>query len=121
MDKTGSYGKDGQLWKRRAVMEKTSTYGKTGTYGKDGHLWKRRVRMEKTGIKHLKARFFTHTGHSQYYAYNTSYKTSLSIFRTHRKRIIDLSSIPNVLIWGLLMRFIIGFPRTYNKRTHLTF
>jgi len=23
MEKTGSYGKDGQLWKRRAVMEKT--------------------------------------------------------------------------------------------------
>ncbi len=42
MEKTGSYGKDGQLWKRRAVMEKTDTYGK------DGHLWKRRTLMEKT-------------------------------------------------------------------------
>ena len=30
---TDSYGKDGQLWKRRAVTEKT------GSYGKDGHLW----------------------------------------------------------------------------------
>ncbi len=30
MEKTGSYGKDGQLWKRRAVMEKTDTYGKDG-------------------------------------------------------------------------------------------
>ena len=27
---TDSYGKDGQLWKRRAVMEKTDTYGKDG-------------------------------------------------------------------------------------------
>ncbi len=34
--------KDGQLWKRRAVMEKT------GSYGKDGHLWKRRTLVEKT-------------------------------------------------------------------------
>ena len=42
MEKTGSYGKDGQLWKRRALMEKT------GTYGKDGQLWKRRAVMEKT-------------------------------------------------------------------------
>ena len=69
MKKTGSYGKDGQLWKRWADMEKTSTYGrralmelkdeqlwkrravmeKTGSYGKDGHLWKRRALMEKTG------------------------------------------------------------------------
>ena len=32
----------GHLWKRRAVMEKTDTYGK------DGHLWKRRTVMEKT-------------------------------------------------------------------------
>ena len=39
---TDTYGKDGQLWKGRAVMEKT------GTYGKDGHLWKRRAVMEKT-------------------------------------------------------------------------
>ena len=39
--KTDSY--DGHLWKRRALMEKT------GTYGKDGHLWKRRALMEKTG------------------------------------------------------------------------
>ena len=38
MEKTGSYGKDEQLWKRRAIME-------------------RRAVMEKTGIKHLKARF----------------------------------------------------------------
>ncbi len=71
----GHYGQDGQLWKRRAVMEKTaldSGYGKDGladdvmektdsygkedgplmektdTYGKDGHLWKRRTLMEKT-------------------------------------------------------------------------
>ena len=34
---TDTYEKDGQLWKRRAVMEKTDTYGK------DGHLWKRRT------------------------------------------------------------------------------
>ena len=47
MEKTGSYGKDGQLWKRRAVMEKTDSYGK------DGQLWKKRTVMEKTGIKHL--------------------------------------------------------------------
>ncbi len=40
---TDTYGKDGQLWKRRAVMEKT------GSYGKDGQLWKRRALMEKTG------------------------------------------------------------------------
>ena len=39
---TDTYGKDGQIWKRRAVM------GKTGSYGKDGHLWKRRAVMEKT-------------------------------------------------------------------------
>ena len=58
---TDTYGKDGQLWKRRAVMEKTGSYGKdghlwkrrtlmekTGSYGKDGHLWKRRAVMEKT-------------------------------------------------------------------------
>ena len=70
MEKTGTYGKDGQLWKRRTVMEKTDSYGKDGhlwkirtvmektdTYGKDGHLWKRRAFMEKTGIKFLKARF----------------------------------------------------------------
>ena len=37
MEKTDSYGKDGHLWKRRTLMEKT------GTYGKDGHLWKRRI------------------------------------------------------------------------------
>ncbi len=42
MEKTGSYGKDGQLWKRRTLMEKTDTYGK------DGHLWKRRALIEKT-------------------------------------------------------------------------
>ncbi len=42
MERTGSYGKDGQLWKRRTLMEKT------GTYGKDGQLWKRRTLMEKT-------------------------------------------------------------------------
>ena len=59
---TDTYGKDGQLWKRRALMEKTDSYGKdgqlwkrralmekTGTYGKDGQLWKRRAVMEKTG------------------------------------------------------------------------
>ena len=58
---TDTYGKDGQLWKRRAVMEKTGSYGKDGrlwkrrtlmektdTYGKDGQLWKRRTVMEKT-------------------------------------------------------------------------
>ena len=46
---TDTYGKDGQLWKRRAVMEKTDTYmEKTDSYGKDGHLWKRRTLMEKT-------------------------------------------------------------------------
>ena len=58
---TDSYGKDGQLWKRRAVMEKTGSYGKDGqlwkrrtfmektdSYGKDGQLWKRRTVMEKT-------------------------------------------------------------------------
>ena len=43
MEKTDSYGKDGHLWKRRTLMEKT------GTFGKDGHLWKRRPLMEKTG------------------------------------------------------------------------
>ncbi len=42
MEKTGSYGKDGHLWKRRTLMEKTDTYGK------DGQLWKRRTLMEKT-------------------------------------------------------------------------
>ena len=41
MGKTGTYGKDGHLWKRRTLVEKT------GTYGKDGHLWKRRALMEK--------------------------------------------------------------------------
>ena len=30
MEKTGTYGKDGHLWKRRALMEKTGTYGKDG-------------------------------------------------------------------------------------------
>ena len=85
MEKTGSYGKDGQLWKRQAVMEKRAVMEKTGTYGKDRHLWKRRAVAEKMGIKHLKARFSTHTEHNQYYTYNTSYKTSLGIFRTHRK------------------------------------
>ncbi len=30
MEKTGSYGKDGHLWKRRALMEKTDTHGKDG-------------------------------------------------------------------------------------------
>ncbi len=45
---TDTYGKDGQLWKRRTVMEKT------GSYGKDAHLWKRRTLMEKTDTKHLK-------------------------------------------------------------------
>ena len=44
MEKTGTYGKDGHLWKRRALLEKT------GTYGKDGHLWKRRALMEKTDM-----------------------------------------------------------------------
>ena len=39
---TDTYGKDGQLWKRRALMEKTDSYGK------DGQLWKRRALMEKT-------------------------------------------------------------------------
>ncbi len=42
MEKTDTYGKDGQLWKRRTLVEKTDTYGK------DGHLWKRRTLMEKT-------------------------------------------------------------------------
>ncbi len=42
MEKTDSYGKDGQLWKRRTGMEKTDSYGK------DGQLWKRRTLMEKT-------------------------------------------------------------------------
>ena len=27
---TDTYGKDGQLWKRRTLMEKTDTYGKDG-------------------------------------------------------------------------------------------
>ena len=40
LEKTDSYGKDGPLWKRRALIEKTYTYGK------DGHLWKRRALME---------------------------------------------------------------------------
>ena len=30
MEKTDTYGKDGQLWKRRALMEKTDSYGKDG-------------------------------------------------------------------------------------------
>ena len=30
MKKTSTYGKDGHLWKRRALMKKTSTYGKDG-------------------------------------------------------------------------------------------
>ena len=42
MEKTGTYGKDGHLWKRRALMEKTDGYGK------DGQLWKRRAFVEKT-------------------------------------------------------------------------
>ena len=42
MEKTDSYGKDGQLWKRRALMENTDSYGK------DGQLWKRRALMENT-------------------------------------------------------------------------
>ena len=41
--KDGHFGKDGQLWKRRALMEKTDTYRK------DLHLWKRRALIEKTG------------------------------------------------------------------------
>ena len=53
MEKTGSYGKDGQLWKRRTLMEKTNTYGK------DGQLWKRRTLMEKTDTKHLKPIFLS--------------------------------------------------------------
>ena len=57
MEKTGTYEKYRHLWKRRALVEKT------GTYGKDGHLWKRWAVMEKMGITHLKARFFTPTGH----------------------------------------------------------
>ena len=83
MEKTGTYGKEGHLWKRHALM------GKTGTYGKDRHLWKRRALMEKMGIQFLKARFFTHTGHNQYYTYNTSYETSLGILGRTEKRIID--------------------------------
>ena len=43
MEKTDTYGKDGHLWKRRTLMEKTDTFGK------DGHLWKRRALMEKMG------------------------------------------------------------------------
>ena len=42
MEKTDSYGEDGQLWKRRTVMEKT------GSYGEDGQLWRRRAVMQKT-------------------------------------------------------------------------
>ena len=44
MKKTGSYKKDGQLWKRRTVKEKTDSYGKdrqlckTGSCEKDGQL-----------------------------------------------------------------------------------
>ncbi len=34
---TDSYGKDGQLWKRRTLMEKTDTYGI------DRNLWKRQT------------------------------------------------------------------------------
>ena len=45
MEKTGSYGKDGQLWKRRAVMEKTDSYGK------DGLLWKRQAYIKHLDIK----------------------------------------------------------------------
>ena len=31
---------------------------KTDSYGKDGHLWKTRALMENTGIKHLKRDFY---------------------------------------------------------------
>ena len=85
MEKTGSYGKDGH-----AVMEKT------GSYGKDRHLWKRRALMEKTGIKHLKARFFTHRAQPVLHIITRHTKhLSASLGRTE-KRIIDLSNIPNV-------------------------
>ena len=72
MEKTDSYGKDGHLWKRRTVMEKT------GTYGKDGQLWKRRALMEKTDSygkdrnKVFKSEILsreTHTAHNRYYTY----------------------------------------------------
>ena len=47
MEKKDGYGKDGQLWRRRALMEKTGTYmEKTDTYGK-----------AKTDTKHLKPFF----------------------------------------------------------------
>ena len=34
----GSYGKDGQLWKRWTVMEKTCSCGRDEQLGKDGQL-----------------------------------------------------------------------------------
>ena len=33
MEKTGTYGKDGHLWKRRTLMEKTGNYGKDRNKG----------------------------------------------------------------------------------------
>ena len=61
VEKTGYYGKDGHLWKRRTSVEKTDTYityKKTGTYGKDGN-------------KALKARSIfsreIHAARNQYY------------------------------------------------------
>ena len=47
-------GKDGH---GHAGTDRRTRTRKTGTYGKDGQLWKRRTVMEKTGIKFLKARF----------------------------------------------------------------
>ena len=79
-----SYGKDGHLWKRRALLEKTRDF---------------LLAPDTTSITHI----IRHTKNLQ-----------ASLGRTE-KRIIDLSNIPNARIKGLLMRFIIGLPRTYNN------
>ncbi len=49
MEKTDTFGNDRQLWKRQTLMEKTGSMEKTYIYGKDGQLWKRQTLMEKTG------------------------------------------------------------------------
>ena len=49
-------------WTRTDGHERRAIMKKTGSYGKDWQLWKRQAVMKMTGIKHLKARFFTNTG-----------------------------------------------------------
>ena len=53
---TGSYGNDRQLWKRRALMEKTGTYGKDRNKAFKSEIFNRE----------------THTAHNQYSTYDTS-------------------------------------------------